>query len=193
MGKQKPINLTDRKLKSLKRDRKLEDKLGHYDTWDAVVPGLGVRTSKTGRRTSVLMARYPGSRNPTRRSLGVYGELTLEQARGRARKWLELLRQGTDPATVEEETKQAALRLRANTFAAVAADYLRLQVIGPDPERPRQRRAAEVSRQFARIFIPLWGEQPITSITRHEVRTVIAAIRDNGSAATLAAHGKYAG
>ena len=27
-------NLTDRKVKSLKRDRKLEDKLGHYDTWD---------------------------------------------------------------------------------------------------------------------------------------------------------------
>ena len=37
-------NLTDRKVRSLKRDRKLEDKLGHYDTWDAVVPGLGVRT-----------------------------------------------------------------------------------------------------------------------------------------------------
>jgi lysophospholipase L1-like esterase len=37
MDKRKPrpkVNLTDRKLKSLKRDRKLEDKLDHYDTWD---------------------------------------------------------------------------------------------------------------------------------------------------------------
>ena len=61
----------------LKRDEKRGDKLGHYDTWDALVPGLGVRTSATGRRTFVLVARYPGSRNPTRRALGVYGRLTL--------------------------------------------------------------------------------------------------------------------
>src|SRR5262249_45496492 len=38
MGKRKPrpkVNLSDRKLKSLKRDRKLEDKLDHYGTLDA--------------------------------------------------------------------------------------------------------------------------------------------------------------
>jgi hypothetical protein len=54
-------NLTDRKLTSLKRDARIEDKLGHYDTWDSIVPGFGVRTSATGRRTSVLMTRFPGS------------------------------------------------------------------------------------------------------------------------------------
>jgi Arm DNA-binding domain len=96
-------NLTDRKVKSLKGDRNLGDKLGHYDTWNAVVPGLGVRTSATGRRTFILMARYPGSRNPTRRALGVYGELTLEQAREKVRKWLELLRKGIDPAAFGSE------------------------------------------------------------------------------------------
>ncbi|HME30286.1 MAG TPA: hypothetical protein VKE53_10540 [Pseudolabrys sp.] len=42
-------SLTDHKLKSLKPDRKREDKLGHFDTWDTDVHGLGVRTSKTGR------------------------------------------------------------------------------------------------------------------------------------------------
>jgi hypothetical protein len=46
-------NLTDRKVKSLKGDRNLGDKLGHYDMWDGVVPGLGVRTSATGRRTFI--------------------------------------------------------------------------------------------------------------------------------------------
>src|SRR5262245_55082864 len=68
------------------------------DTWDAVVPGLGVRTSASGRRTFVLMARYPGSSNPTRRALGVYGELSLEQAREKAREWLEQIRRNIDPA-----------------------------------------------------------------------------------------------
>jgi integrase len=183
-------SLTDRKLKSLKRDEKRADKLGHYDTWDAVVPGLGVRTSTTGRRTFVLMARYPGSRNPTRRALGTYGELTLEQAREKARNWLEQVRRGIDPAIAEEDARQAALRLQANTFAAVAEDYLRLQVIGQDPEHPRQRKAKEVERDFRKVFIALWGERPITTISRQDVLGLIEGVRDNGTAATLAAYGK---
>ena len=121
------------------------------------MPGLGVRVSKTGRRTFVLMTRYPGDQNPARRKLGVYGELNLEQAREKARGWLELIRKGTDPVVAEEEARQAALRLQANTFASVAEDYLALQVIGSDPDKPRQRKAAEVARDFRGVFIALWG------------------------------------
>jgi integrase len=187
MGKK---DLTDRKVKSLKANAKLADKAGHYDTWDAVVPGLGVRTSASGRRTFVLMARYPGSRNPTRRALGVYGELSLEQARKKARDWLELIRKGIDPAIAEEEARQAELRQRANTFAAVVEDYLRFEVIGHDPAKPRQRRAVEVERHFRRIFVAIWGDRPIASISRRDVLALIESIRDNGTVATLAAYGK---
>ena len=74
-----------------------------------------------------------------------------------------------------------------NTFAAVAEDYLRLQVIGPDPDKPRQRKAAEVSRAFRRVFFALWDERPITSISRHDVLTLIEGVRDQGTAGTLAA------
>jgi Arm DNA-binding domain len=118
-------SLTDRKVKSLKRDASLEDKLGHYDTWDTVLPGLGVRVSKTGRRTFVLAARFPGSSNPTRRALGTYGELTLEQARTKARTWLALIEQGRDPKVEEERLRAAEQRKRANTFAAVAEDFIK--------------------------------------------------------------------
>jgi integrase len=176
--------LTDRKVQSLKPDATIADTLGHHDTWDAVVPGLGVRTSRTGRRTFVLMARFPGSKNPTRRALGVYGELTLEQARAKARTWLELIRKGVDPAVAEAEQRRAAIRLQQNTFASVAEDYLRLHVIGLDPDRPRQRRALAVARDF-RIFITIWGERPIASISRHDVLTLIESVRDRGTIATL--------
>ena len=101
-----------------------------------------------------------------------------------------MIRKGIDPAVAEEETRQAALRLQANTFASVAEDYLALQVIGPDPRSPGRRKAAEVARDFRRVFIALWGERPITSISRHDVLTLIEGIRDNGTAATLAAYGK---
>jgi hypothetical protein len=182
MEKSERVNLTDRKLKSLKQSER-EDDLGHFDTWDSIVPGLGVRTrSVTGRRTFVLLARYPGSKNTTRRALGAYGELTLEQAREKARKWLELVRKGIDPAIAEEEDRQAALRQQANTFAAVAEKYLETKVIG------KQRKGNDVARDFRGVFIAIWGERPITSIAKGEVVSLIEAIRDNGTAATLAAY-----
>src|SRR5262245_40539500 len=96
-------SLNDRKIKSLRRDKGLEDKLGHYDTWDTDVRGLGVRTSKTGRRTFVLMARYPGHAFPMRRKLGTYPEMTLVKAREKAREWKELIERGIDPEIAEEE------------------------------------------------------------------------------------------
>jgi len=181
-------NLTDRRVKSLKRNRTLEDKFGHYDSWDTDVRGLGVRVSKTGRRTFVLMARYPGNSAPTRRALGTYGELTLEEARQKAKDWKKLIEKGIDPVIAEEGARQAAVGLQANTFAAVAEDYLRLQVIGPDPDKPRQRKAADVTRDFRWTFAVLWGERPITSISRHDVLALIEGVRDSGTAATLAVY-----
>jgi hypothetical protein len=61
-------NLTDRTLKAL--ERKPADKGKTRDVMDTVTPGFGVRVSETGRRTFILVARYPGSDHPTRRALG---------------------------------------------------------------------------------------------------------------------------
>jgi len=176
--------LTDRKLKSLKPDRGLEDKLGHYDAWDTDVHGLGIRVSKTGRRTFVLMARYPGSTNPTRRRLGTYPELTLAVAREKAREWKKLIERDIDPETSAEEARQAELRKRENTFASVAEKYLETKVTG------KQRKAREVARDFRGVFIALWGARPITSITKGDVVRLIEGVRDNGTAATMSAYGK---
>ncbi|MGB8612322.1 MAG: integrase arm-type DNA-binding domain-containing protein [Pseudolabrys sp.] len=169
--------LTDRTLKALKPAPAGK----RYEKRDGLVPGLLVRVTETGKRTFMLQTRYPGFTQPTRRELGVYDALSLDKARQRARDWLELIRKGIDPA------RQAELRQQANTFAAVAEDYLRFQVIGPDPDKPRQRKAAEVSRAFRRVFFALWDERPITSISRHDVLTLIEGVRDQGTAGTLAA------
>jgi Arm DNA-binding domain len=78
------IHLTDRKLKALRRASK------RYDFMDSDVPGFGVRVSEVGQKTFILIARYPGSKNPTRRALGEYPSLSLEKARERARDWRDL-------------------------------------------------------------------------------------------------------
>src|SRR5215813_5871360 len=92
--------LTDRTIKALKRARPG----ARHEVWDGVggVPGLGIRVTDKGAKSFVLATRYPGSNNPARRTLGAYGALTLEQARTKARKWLELVERGIDPAEEEE-------------------------------------------------------------------------------------------
>ena len=50
--------ISDRGLKALKPAAKGTT----YDQMDSVVPGFGVRVSETGRKTFVLVARFPGSR-----------------------------------------------------------------------------------------------------------------------------------
>lgn len=162
--------LTDRALKALKPAR--EGK--RYDVMDGVVPGLAVRVTDKGKRTFVLVARYPGAGNPTRRALGEYGALTLERARDKARGWIELIQRGTDPKHVEERERQAAARERENSFAAVAEAFIARHV-------SKTRKGAEVERDIRREFIEPWGERPITDITRHDVMAVIDAAVDRGA------------
>ena len=69
--------LTDRKLQALKPAAPGK----RYDVMDTDVRGFGVRVTDKGQRTFMLLTRYPGSTNPTRRAIGEYPTLTLEKAR----------------------------------------------------------------------------------------------------------------
>jgi integrase len=155
--------LTDRKLKALRRMSK------RYDVMDSDVPGFGVRVSEVGLKTFILIARYPGSTNPTRRALGEYPSLSLEKARERARDWRALIRKGNDPKAEEERQRRLELRKQETTFAAVAEDYIDRHVKG-------QRKAKDTEREIRKELIDFWGERPITSIMREDVIFLIEGI-----------------
>src|SRR5260370_30253728 len=98
-------NLTDRFIQSCKPAPAGK----RLDFADAVVPGLALRVTDRGHKTFVLRCRYPlNPENPTRRALGDYGALTLDEARQKARHWLELICKGIDP-----KLAQAPLRAQA--------------------------------------------------------------------------------
>jgi integrase len=156
--------LTDRTLKALKPAASGQ----RYQVMDAVVPGLGARVTAKGQRTFILVARYPGSTNPTRRALGECGAISLNAARQKARGWLELIRQGIDPRDLEERQRAAEQRKRANSFASVAEDFIAHKL-------PGERKAKEVERDIRREFITAWGGRPITEITHLDIRAVIKA------------------
>jgi len=155
--------LTDRKLKALRR------KSVRYDVMDTDVPGFGVRVTPGGLRTFILIARYPGSENPTRRAIGEYPAISLQKARDRAREWRDLIRKGIDPKAEEERLRRIALRKQQTTFAAVAEDFIQLHVQG-------QRRGNDSAREIRKELIGPLGERPIAAITREDVVLVVDAI-----------------
>jgi integrase len=156
--------LTDRLLKSLKPA--LAGK--RDDFWDTVVPGFGVQVTERGHRSYILIARYPGKSDPTRRKIGDYGALTLEQARERARAWLEMIRKGVDPALEEQRHRQSEMRRQENSFACVADAFIAEKL-------PCERKGREVERDIRRELIPIWGKRPITDIADIDVLSLIKA------------------
>jgi integrase len=159
MTKNTRCNISDRLLKSLKptADR--------YDVMDTAVPGFGVRVSGS-RKTFVLISRYPGSNNPTRRALGEYDVMSLEEAREKAREWRKLIKKNIDPHDVAE-------RERNTTFASVAEDFITYI-----RDRSKLRTAAVMEHNLRETFITRWGSRPITEITAGDISRVIGEAVD---------------
>jgi hypothetical protein len=194
--------LTDRTLKSVAPAPAGK----RIDLMDTIVPGFGVRIGdkvegsgekrKAAQVTFILTARFPGSKNPTRRSLGEYGKLSLEDAREKARDWHALIRKGIDPAEVEERHRQAEQDKRdakqardANTFGFVAEEFIKRHVA-------QQRRAAVSEREIRTELLGQkwdrkseqwrdkerrWKDRPIESISKLDVVELVDKIVDRGA------------
>jgi integrase len=162
--------LTDRAIRALKAAATA------YDRKDSEVRGMRVRVLPSGQKTFVLLARYPGANpHPTRRALGGYDELTLEEAREKARNWRQLIKRGVDPAAEERRARIEKERQQENTFAAVTEAFFREGLRG-------QRRGHEVMRDVRKVFIDeaKWGPRPIHEITALDVRAVVRGYGDHG-------------
>jgi Arm DNA-binding domain len=162
--------LTDRFLKTLK-PAPVGKRPIHFD---AVVPGLGARVTDKGTITFVLVARYPGSPNPTPRQIGKYGAVTLEEARKKARLWHELLSTGEDPKQIAERERAENQRKQKNSFAHVAEDFIRREVA-------KKRRGADMERELRREFVARWGGRPVTDIKQHDVLAVLDEVVERDS------------
>jgi integrase len=172
--------LTDRLLKSLKP--KADGK--PFEVMDAVIRGFGVRILGKPNApilTFIIFRRWPGSTNPTRRALGSYGELTLAEAREKARGWLELASRGVDPSHETKRRQQAAIEAerakQAATFGAALDSYIR---------RKSKLRTVHVLEGILRRELGHWLDKPLADISARDVRNTIQAIVDRGHAA--AAH-----
>jgi integrase len=157
--------LTDRGIRALPPAAKGKRRL----VWDAIVPGLAVRVTDRGQRSFVLVTRYPGSQHPAPRSLGTVGAITLEDARTKARGWLQLISAGIDPA-------QAADAAARDTLHAICTEYLARD--GAKLRTVDWRRAV-----LERLVYPTLGPKPIGEVRRSDIVRLLDKIEDERGAA----------
>lgn len=165
------VVLTDRFIKSRKPAA-----LGQRDEYqDALVPGLALRVTDRGRRSFVLRTRFPSApKHANRRLIGIYGRVTLDEARTRAQAWLRLVERGIDPAVEAERERAANQRRQITTFGAVAAQFLDRHAAG-------LKKSAEARRIVESEFVKRWGGRPITDIRPEEAAQAIRAIVERGA------------
>src|SRR4051812_1281077 len=87
-----------------------------FVTWCGQLPGFGVRTRPTGRKSYI--AQYDFNGRTRKVTIGTHGPMTVDQARDKARGVLVNAQLGTD----EAETK--AKRRAEMTVAALCDEYL---------------------------------------------------------------------
>ena len=137
---------------------------GGWDVrWDTEVPGFGVRVYPTGKRAFVLSYRVQGRKRLM--VLGRYGaDLTLDQARDKARKERVRVKEGTDP--IEEKRKVA----QGETFADLEHEFI-------ERHAKPHKKTWETDRDRLTRHVPVsWRRRKVGTISRRDVAKVHAEI-----------------
>lgn len=151
--------LTDRFLASLKIEGGRKDRM----VFDVACPGLGVRITAKGTRTFIVQWTDPATKQKVREKLGVWGGLTIEQAREAARARLGAVAKGINPKAERQRQRVEAKRDRAEmalTFDALISEWAELHLA-----HRRPRYAAEAERALRHVLAGLM-QVPAARITR---------------------------
>lgn len=154
MGKKNSINITVRWLAGKEAKQPGE-------TWDSNLPGFGVRRGKK-KRTFFVMTRVAGRQR--RFKVGDVALMDLPDAREKALAIKDGAARGLDPAEAEKAARREAARSRARTFRVVAGEYM------DQPKRAGHRSRAEQQRKLNVDIFPAFGDMPINTIDRIDVK-----------------------
>ena len=140
---------------------------GKTRVYDTRIPGFCVEVLPSKRKTFWL--RYPVSRRRCREiKLGVYGEITANQARDRAIMRRAEVTAGNDPA-MERDKRRAAL-----TFAEVVNSRFLPHVQG------RLAAADDYATMLRLRLLPEFGRSPLAEITAQDVERFRAKLVRSG-------------
>ena len=156
-----------RKFTAATLERLRTPEVGQIDYFDAAYPALALRVTSNGVRSWVYFGRVHGRLK--RATLGRYPDLGLMQARRKAGETADAMRKGIDPAAAKRTARMAV----RDSFAAVADEWIKR-------DQADNRAREHVRALIARNVTSVWGERPITSITRRDAIELIDGIVDRG-------------
>jgi hypothetical protein len=139
---------------------------------DTLVPGFLCKITPTGRKVFMLQYRTNGGerRKP---SLGLLGELTVEQARALAQDWLAEIRRGGDPGGEKAEARKAP------TVKELCIRFME------DYSKTRNKPSTQHSYQYQinASIIPAFGSAKVSRVTRAEVIALMKRMEKSPSQA----------
>ncbi|PJL68917.1 integrase [Stenotrophomonas maltophilia] len=125
---------------------------------DTVVPGFLCKVTPAGRK--VFMLQYRTNAGERRKpALGLYGELTVEQARSLAQEWLAEVRRGGDPSAAKTEARKAP------TVAELCEKFM--------ANYSKQRNKPSTQKGYQAVInrnvIPLLGRKKVHDVKRPDI------------------------
>ena len=140
--------------------------------WDITYPGFGVKVTPTGRKVFVVLYRTGGAGSKLRKyTIGVYGPITLHQARVAAQRVFAAKLEGRDPASEKRKAKQ---RIVADRVDELLEAFITQHV-------SQNRSAREISRILRREVGNVWGNKSIHEIGKRDVVELISPIEQRGA------------
>lgn len=138
--------------------------------WDHDLPGFGCRVFPSGQRSFIVCYRLPGARQKQTATIGVYGRITLSQARKRAGELLAKAKLGEDPQAERKARANAAQELTVDALVREHSAALRAGTAktrrsnGP----PVAAYVADTVLHLGR-FANMYGKQAANAVTRSDV------------------------
>jgi integrase len=142
--------------------RKARPQAKAFLTWDTKASNLALRTQPTGHKSWAVI--YSRNGRPRWLTLGPTKAIPLETARIMAAKAMLAVAQGQDPAADKRAERSSG------SFAELAAKYVEQRA---KRHNKSWRQAAHLVERHA---IPRWGKLQPASITRDDVKTMMARI-----------------
>jgi len=127
-----------------------------YVIWCGKLSGFGCRVWPTGKKVFIIQFRVAG--RLTKKTLGTFGTITVEQARKEAERYLAAAQLGHDLVAAERKMKTGL------TVSQLCDEYIKL---GMGQKKPSTI-ATDLGRIDAHIR-PLLGKKRISSVTRSDI------------------------
>lgn len=145
--------------------------------WDAKLPGFGLKVTPAGAKVFVYQYRLGGRGAKVRRyTIGKYGALTPDKARGEAERLAMLVAQGVDPQREKVQRQRQAVQLAFDSYVErFERDCLKVSWKASHDE---------AKAMLDRYAVPVLRDKPLPDITRADIREVLAPVRNRPASAS---------